>query len=111
MSCFHGKNCLRETETSMAIREITDVKSKGLTIEKIFKSNSCETLLFKLKKGEEIPNHVTQRKALLIMHKGKVIFHMDGMEIKLASGNTYEIPENKIHRVQAKTNTLFFIVR
>ncbi|MCB0496133.1 MAG: hypothetical protein KDC79_08345 [Cyclobacteriaceae bacterium] len=95
----------------MAIRLITDVKSSDLNIKKIFKSDSCETLLFKLKKGEEIPNHVTQKKALLIMHKGKVVFHINTTDIELISGNTYEIPKDEVHNVKARADAIFFIVR
>lgn len=95
----------------MPITNITDEPIKGLTIKKLFKTDTCETLLFKMKAGESIPNHVTPKKAFLVMHKGDVLFHIKGQDIELVSGNTYEIPENILHNVNALSDSIFFIFR
>lgn len=95
----------------MQITNIEEGPIKGLTVKMLFQTETSEILLFRMKAGESIPNHISPKTAFLVMHKGKIVFHIKEENIELESGNTYEIPKNILHKVNAHTDAIFFIVR
>ncbi len=90
---------------------ITETKTRGLKVTKIFKSDSTETLLITLGKGKLFPTHTSPKDAFLIVLEGNIDFHINTKIITLAKHQTYTFLKNIDHYVTANENTKFLIIR
>ena len=95
----------------MIITNIDEQAFEGLKVEKLLKSETCETILIRIEANHSLPKHSTPKEALLIMHKGEATFHIKGKDIALKSGDTFNIPIHIEHSVFAKKDTILFIIR
>lgn len=82
---------------AMTINNITKNEFEGLKVEKIFKTDTCETLIIRLQANHTLPKHTTPKEALLVIHQGEVVFRISESESVLISGDTYKIPINEEH--------------
>jgi quercetin dioxygenase-like cupin family protein len=92
-------------------KNINDQEFNGLKVDKIFKSEMCETLSIRLEANHTLPKHTTPKEALLLVHLGEIVFSINGEQFELKTGDTYQIPPNEEHSVVAKSNSIFLIVR
>ena len=95
----------------MIITNILDKAFQGLKVEKLLKSDTCETILIRIEANHSLPKHTTAKETLLIMQQGEAIFHINGKEIVLKQGDTFHIPIDVEHSVFANKDTILFIIR
>jgi quercetin dioxygenase-like cupin family protein len=95
----------------MTISNTKDNPFDGLKVEKLFKSDNCETLLIQIEKGHTLPNHTTPKQALLVLQDGEAVFNIEGKQFNLKSGDYFIIPANIEHSVAANTDTILLIIR
>ncbi len=95
----------------MIITNITDKGFDGLKVEKLLKSDTCETILISIEASHTLPKHTTTKEALLVMQYGEAIFEIKGEKINLKSGDNFIIPPNIDHSVIANTDTILLIIR
>jgi quercetin dioxygenase-like cupin family protein len=88
-----------------------DSPFKGLNVEKIFKSDSTETLLISLEKGTLFPTHTSPKNAILVVLEGDIDFHCNKQTINLIKHQTYTFDKELEHKVTANANSKFLIIR
>ncbi len=95
----------------MNVLDIITKPFNGLTVEKLLKNDSCETILISIEAGHSLPKHTTPKETLLIMHQGEAVFHIQEEDIKLTPGVTFKIPVNVEHSIVANTDSLVLVIR
>ena len=95
----------------MTISNITDKAFDGLKVEKLLKSDTCETILIRIESNHTLPNHTTPKEALLIMQYGEAIFKINGKTFNLKKGDNFSIPVNVEHSVTANTDSILLLIR
>ena len=84
---------------------------KGLQVRKPIKNNSLEVLSITLEKGEVLPEHSSPRDAFLVVLEGSIDFFIDGNGYCLTRLEDFSFPKDRIHRVEARENARFLIIR
>ena len=92
-------------------KRIEETTFKGLSVQKIFISQTAETLLISLEKDHDFPEHTSPRDALLVMMEGKIIFRIKGTDYSLDCRDSFTFPANEPHMVHAEENSKFLIIR
>ena len=95
----------------MTISNIADKAFDGLKVEKLLKSDTCETILISIESNHTLPNHTTAKEALLVMQQGEAIFEIEGKKFNLKAGDNFKIPVNIEHSVVANTDSILLIIR
>ncbi|AVI50977.1 hypothetical protein C5O00_07230 [Pukyongia salina] len=90
---------------------IKKASHNGLTVQKIFKTETAETLLITLEKGHNFPEHTSPRDALLVMLEGKIKFFIQNEEYNIKRQETFSFPANEPHHLLAIENSKFLIIR
>lgn len=90
---------------------INDTGFDKLKVMKLTSSESCETLLISLEKGNTFPNHTSPREALLVMLEGEIVFSIDNSEYEIPQRHTFKFPAHTTHKVYARENSKFLIIR
>ena len=90
---------------------ILNADIKGLSIEKLFKTDTTENILICLEKGHQFPKHTSPKDAFLLVLQGQIIFHIDNKTITLGKQQLYSFPKYTEHYVTAVENAKFLIVR
>ncbi len=71
-------------------------------------TESMESCLVILKKGEEIPEHSHDQEQIYFIIRGEGIFTLGGEESKLEPEMVVYIPKSVIHQVKPTTNELVY---
>ena len=90
---------------------IKEASYNGLTVQKIFKTETAETLLITLEKGHNFPEHTSPRDALLVMLEGSIKFNILKKEYSINWQDSFTFPANEPHYVQAMEDSKFLIIR
>ena len=64
-----------------------------------------------MKAGQKLPEHKTPVEAILICLEGEAVFSMEQEKITLFKGDFMTIPVDKIHGIEAITDSRFIIVK
>ena len=83
----------------------------GLSVQKIWNSDTAETLLITMDIGVEFPTHTSPRDALLVVLEGKIEFHIKDRFFNLERLNTFSFPANEPHHVLSRSQAKFLIIR
>ncbi|MBT8276749.1 MAG: cupin domain-containing protein [Bacteroidia bacterium] len=92
-------------------KQIKETSFEGLSVQKIFKNENAETLLITLEKNYEFPEHSSPRDAFLVMLEGSVIFTIQNTDYALNCSDSFTFPAEEPHKVYAKENSKFLIIR
>jgi quercetin dioxygenase-like cupin family protein len=92
-------------------KKIKSTAIEGLSVQKLFVSESAETLLITLENGHVFPKHTSPRDAFLVMLEGSVIFTIQDTEYALTCSDSFTFPAEEPHVVHAKENSKFLIIR
>ena len=91
--------------------KIKSTAFEGLSVQKLFVSESAETLLITLEKDHVFPEHTSPRDAFLVMLEGSIIFAIQDKDYALNCSDSFTFPANEPHTVHAKENSKFLIIR
>lgn len=90
---------------------IKDAVVKGLKTEKIFKTDSAETILITLEKDALFPKHTSPKDAMLAVLEGSINFFIDGEEYLLKAHEVFNFSKGVEHYVTANENSKFLVIR
>ncbi len=60
--------------------------------------------------GDILADHRVDRKAMLLVRSGKLVYEEAGRPITLSAGEARDIPANVVHNVSCTTRAEFFVV-
>ena len=83
----------------------------GLKVEKIWSSNTAETLLICMDQGIQFPDHTSPRETLLIVLEGAIEFSIEKNKVTLSKNESINFPANETHNVVAHSPSKFLIIR
>ena len=85
---------------------------KGVSATSIFKSDLGNAISIRLLKGEELKEHITKIKALLVCIEGNAIFENEkGAKYDLKSGDYVNIEEFVKHKVFAVIESHLILIK
>lgn len=92
-----------------------EVEQKSLQAEvpvvaTIFKAERSKVLAIGMKRGVVLHKHTALSKAKLLVVKGEVDFNTENQSKRLALYDTYDIPVEVTHSVEAYEDALFLLV-
>jgi len=90
---------------------IKETTYNGLTVQKIFKTETTETLLITLEKDHIFPEHTSPRDAFLVMLEGSIKFNILKKEYSINWQDSFTFPANEPHYVKAMEDSKFLIIR
>ena len=90
---------------------ITKTAFEGLNVVKLASGEDCETLLISLEKKSTFPEHTSPRDALLVVLDGAIVFSITNSEYQLQKHQTFTFPAHFKHKVYAKEDSKFLIIR
>lgn len=90
---------------------ITNTKTKGLTVKKMFTNSTSEVILITLEKDAVFPEHTSPKDALLVVLEGTINFYIENNTMLLNTNQVYSFKKEIQHHVIAKENSKFLIVR
>ncbi len=90
---------------------INTTEVKGLKVDKLASKDKCETLLIVLEKAHTFPEHTSPRDTLLVMLEGDISFTINNEDYSLQKHQTFTFPAEKKHKVLARENSTFLIIR
>ena len=90
---------------------ISETTYDGLSVQKLSKTESTETLLITLEKDCDFPEHTSPRDALLVMMEGEIKFNIQNKQYKLSSWETFKFSANERHNVHSISSSKFLIIR
>ena len=93
------------------INTINETDFQGVSVIKLAQQDSYEILLITLEKGAEIPAHVANRNANLIMLQGHIRFHIENKEYTLMANTVLCFEKNIQHWVKAEENSKFVLIK
>ncbi len=91
--------------------KISNTPFEGLSVQKLFTSESAETLLITLEKDHVFPEHTSPRDAFLVMLEGRITFTIQDTDYVLNCSDSFTFPAKEPHTVHAKENSKFLIIR
>ena len=83
----------------------------GLQLRKAFRGEGVEVLSITLEAGAVFPEHTAPRDAFLLMLEGTLEFLIDGKAFLLERHDSFSFPKEVIHRVEAREDSRFLIIR
>ena len=90
---------------------IKDTNYDGVSFKKLSSNTASETILVSMEKGAEVPRHVADKDAQLIMLEGKIEFHIEDQIHELKDHQVLNFKANVIHWVAALINSKFLIIK
>jgi len=91
--------------------EIKTQKYNKLQIKKLVNKASLEILCITLEKDAIFPEHTSPRDAELVVLEGAIEFYINGTTYNLNTQQHFNFPNETAHRVRAKKNSKFLIIR
>lgn len=92
------------------LKEEIVLNDAGKTV-KVLANPSFKVIGLGFKKSQGLEKHMTNTKAVLFVQSGEVEFLMNGETVLLEAGSFFEIPENVVHEVQAKTDSFLYLIK
>lgn len=92
-------------------KQIRSQQIDAIQVRKHMKNQSLEILSITLEKGSVLPDHTSPRDAFLIVLEGKLDFLIDGKTFHLQKFEDFSFPKERTHRVVAREDTRFLIIR
>jgi quercetin dioxygenase-like cupin family protein len=84
---------------------------EGLQVRKPLKNEALEILSITLEKGSVLPDHTSPRDTFLIVIEGAVDFFINGKTYSLEQFEDFSFPKEVSHRVEAREDSRFLIIR
>lgn len=84
---------------------------EGLQVRKPLKNEALEVLSITLEKGSVLPDHTSPRDATLIVLEGTLDFFINGKTFPLEHYEDFSFPKEEVHRVTAREDSRFLIIR
>ncbi len=91
--------------------EIKTQEYNKLQVKKLVSKASLEILCITLEKDALFPEHISPRDAELVVLEGAIEFHINGTTYNLNTQQHFNFPKETAHRVLAKKNSKFLIIR
>ena len=83
----------------------------GLQVRKPLKNEALEILSLSLEKGSVLPEHTSPKDAFLLVLEGALEFTINGKTYTLEALEDFSFPKEVIHRVEAREDSRFLIIR
>ncbi len=91
--------------------QIKNQPIEGLQVRKPIESERPEFLSITLEKGGVLPEHTSPSDAILIVLEGRLDFLIDGETYCLEKFQDFSFPKDVTHRVEAREDSRFLIIR
>jgi quercetin dioxygenase-like cupin family protein len=91
--------------------EIKSLEYNKLQVKKLVNKTSLEILCISLEKDALFPEHTSPRDAELVVLEGAIEFYINGTTYNLDTQQHFNFPKETAHRVLAKKNSKFLIIR
>lgn len=98
-------------EAHRNLKNEVDFKDSGVQTKEIFRIDAITGKLMALKKGQNVPSHVTKIKAYLIILEGELLFTMGEEQFKLKAGDVFSIPILQPHSLESLEDVKAILVR
>ena len=93
------------------LNTISETQYKGVQVNKLVKEPNYEVLLVTLEKDAELPPHVADNDAHLIVLEGKISFHINDETIELEPQQLLNFSKQTTHWVKALENSKFIVIK
>ncbi len=92
-------------------KHISHQTFRRLQVQPLVKTDTFEILSISLEKDALFPEHTSPRDAQLLVLEGDIDFHVNGQVFNLKKQELFNFSKEVIHRVEAKENSKFIIIR
>tara|TARA_A100000171_G_scaffold42202_1_gene43404 strand:+ start:12676 stop:13059 length:384 start_codon:yes stop_codon:yes gene_type:complete len=101
----------QETKAVMNLKEL-HTEMKPVQTKVIFTAEDGKVVSLKIAKGEELKDHVSNLSALFLCVTGDATYEdVNGKSIRLKAGDYMFIEKDVMHKVTAKKNSNFILIR
>jgi quercetin dioxygenase-like cupin family protein len=96
----------------MTLHEVEQksLQAEAPVVEAIFKAEGSKVIAIGMKRGVVLHKHTAPSKAKLLVIKGEVDFNTENQSKRLALYDTYDIPLEVTHSVEAYEDALFLLL-
>ncbi|WP_159477033.1 hypothetical protein [Dyadobacter sp. 3J3] len=97
----------------MIIKKVLEqLETAVIPVAKIIQSNeNYKAILIGLKKGMTWKEHKTDVPTRLVVMEGSVVYKADGTGVALHKHDDFEIPVHILHALEAKEDSLCFLIQ
>lgn len=96
-------------ENIFEIKSLVNANEGEITSKTIVQNKNVSLTAFAFSKGEEISTHESDGDALVTVLEGTGLFIVDGVEYRVAEGNSLVMPAKKPHSVHAEEKFKFLL--
>ena len=93
----------------MNIKDKIEYSQEGIVSKILNKGKTVDVTLFTMSKGSEIGEHTSIKEGVVYLVEGKLIFNLDGKDIKMVPGSIIFMKENQVHSLKADENSAFLL--
>ena len=83
----------------------------GVKTKKMLSHGNFNVTLISIEKGKELPTHVADSDAVVLVVEGKVIFTIEGKEHELGLNDMYEFSKDVPHSLKALENSKILLTK
>ena len=84
---------------------------EGVKTKKLLSHGNFNVTLISIEKGTELPTHVADSDAVVLVVEGKVIFTIEGKEHELGLNDMYEFSKDVPHSLKALENSKILLTK
>lgn len=84
---------------------------EGVKTKKILDYQHFGMILISIEKGKELPKHVANSDATILILEGEIIFTIDGTEHQMKVNDMYQFPKDVPHSLRAIQNAKILLTK
>jgi len=111
---FLGQQSLSAQEKKVAALNLKELhtQQKAVQTQQLFTAKDGKVVSLKIAKGEELKDHVSNLSALFLCVTGDATYEdVNGKSIRLKAGDYMFIEKDVMHKVTAKKDSNFILIR
>lgn len=84
---------------------------EGVKTKKVLSHGNFSVILISIEKGKELPTHVANSDAVILVVEGEIIFTIEGEEYELGLNDMYEFQKDVPHSIKAIQNSKILLTK